>query len=81
MSLADMEEIFQFDRRFGVVNVLGEDHLPEDGFSIGSQIAAAGSGVSRRRPRGVGRLMPTSCYVVEIYVEDIMVQPCSTDVI
>ena len=46
-------EVFEFDRRFGVVVVLGEDHLPEDGFSIGSQAAAAGENVLAGVKEGV----------------------------
>lgn len=33
------------DRKYGIIQVLGEEHTPEDGFCIGGQIAAAGSNV------------------------------------
>ena len=48
-----MKEVFEFDRRFGVVVVLGEDRLPDDGFSIGSQAAAAGANVLTGVKEGV----------------------------
>ena len=40
-----MEEAFKLDERFGVVEVMGEWCLLEDGFSIGSQVAAGGAGL------------------------------------
>lgn len=40
MDLGEVEEVLKWDQRFGVVNVMSEDHVPIDGFTIGGNAGA-----------------------------------------